>query len=37
MVLNWSPLAKRPATFTLLPVLAPWHPAGVVGWEMPIK
>jgi branched-subunit amino acid aminotransferase/4-amino-4-deoxychorismate lyase len=37
VVLNWSPLPEWPATFTLLPVLAPWHPAGVVGWETPIK
>jgi branched-subunit amino acid aminotransferase/4-amino-4-deoxychorismate lyase len=37
VIISWSPLPTWPATFTLLPLLAPWHPAGAVGWETPIK
>jgi branched-subunit amino acid aminotransferase/4-amino-4-deoxychorismate lyase len=37
VVISWSPLPKWPDTFTLYPVLAPWHPAGLPGWETPIK
>lgn len=37
VILNWSPLPQWPETFTLLPILAPWHPAGLPSWETPIK
>jgi branched-subunit amino acid aminotransferase/4-amino-4-deoxychorismate lyase len=37
VVISWSPLPRWPDTFTLYPVLAPWHPAGLPGWETPIK
>jgi branched-subunit amino acid aminotransferase/4-amino-4-deoxychorismate lyase len=37
VVISWSPIPSWPDTFTLYPVLAPWHPAGLPGWETPIK
>ena len=37
VVISCSPLPVWPPTFTLLPLLAPWHPAGAKGWETPIK
>lgn len=37
VVISWSPIPEWPETFTLFPVLAPWHPAGLPGWETPIK
>ncbi|KAG7354131.1 aminotransferase [Nitzschia inconspicua] len=37
VIISWSPIPPWPDTFTLYPVLAPWHPAGFPGWETPIK
>jgi branched-subunit amino acid aminotransferase/4-amino-4-deoxychorismate lyase len=37
VMIFWFPLPCWPATFTLYPILAPWHPAGLPGWETPIK
>ena len=37
VVISCSPLPVWPPTFMLLPLLAPWHPAGAKGWETPIK
>jgi branched-subunit amino acid aminotransferase/4-amino-4-deoxychorismate lyase len=37
VIISWSPPPTWPESFTLLPLLAPWHPAGAPGWETPIK
>jgi branched-subunit amino acid aminotransferase/4-amino-4-deoxychorismate lyase len=37
VVISSMPIPAWPETFTLLPLLAPWHPAGLPGWESPIK
>jgi branched-subunit amino acid aminotransferase/4-amino-4-deoxychorismate lyase len=37
VIISWSPIPDWPETFTLHPLLAPWHPAGAPGWEAPIK
>jgi branched-subunit amino acid aminotransferase/4-amino-4-deoxychorismate lyase len=37
VIIMSMPLAQWPDTFTLLPLIAPWHPAGLPGWEIPIK
>ena len=37
VIINWFVGTKWPKTFTLLPLLAPWHVAGAPGWETPIK
>jgi branched-subunit amino acid aminotransferase/4-amino-4-deoxychorismate lyase len=37
VIITWSPLPQWPDTFTLYPLVAPWHPAGLPGWETPIK
>jgi branched-subunit amino acid aminotransferase/4-amino-4-deoxychorismate lyase len=37
VIISWATLPKWPDSFTLCPLLAPWHPAGAPGWETPIK
>ena len=37
VIISWSPLPNWPKSFTLFPLLAPWHCAGAPGWETPIK
>ncbi len=37
IIISWSPLPKWPQSFTLYPLVAPWHCAGAPGWETPIK
>lgn len=37
VIINWSPIPPWPETFTLLPIVAWWHPAGMKGWETPVK
>jgi branched-subunit amino acid aminotransferase/4-amino-4-deoxychorismate lyase len=37
VIISWSPISDWPESFTLHPLLAPWHPAGAPGWETPIK
>lgn len=37
VIISWSPLPPWPESFTLCPILAPWHCAGATGWETPIK
>ena len=37
VIINWFLGTKWPKSFTLLPLLAPWHVAGAQGWETPIK
>jgi len=37
VIISCSPVTVWPSEFTLLPLLAPWHPAGAPGWETPIK
>jgi len=37
VIISWSPLPSWPATFSLFPLIAPWHPAGFPAWDTPIK
>jgi branched-subunit amino acid aminotransferase/4-amino-4-deoxychorismate lyase len=37
VVISWSSLPNWPETFSLYPLMAPWHCAGATGWETPIK
>jgi len=37
VIISWSPLPSWPKTFSLYPLIAPWHPAGFPEWETPIK
>jgi branched-subunit amino acid aminotransferase/4-amino-4-deoxychorismate lyase len=37
VIISWSPLPPWPPTFSLFPLIAPWHPAGFPGWDTPIK
>jgi branched-subunit amino acid aminotransferase/4-amino-4-deoxychorismate lyase len=37
VIISWSPLPQWPDSFSLCPIMAPWHPAGFPGWETPIK
>jgi 4-amino-4-deoxychorismate lyase len=37
VIISWAALPKWPESFTLCPLLAPWHCAGAPGWETPIK